>query len=90
MEEIKIACYRFTVRWLFAMKVTPENVLADWLAEEQFWVSSKPFVGLKEVEEMLQLPLSKIGSLLNLLKFEEQKTDEQIIEGPGNKKEVKK
>ena len=50
LEELKVALHRFTVRWLFSMKVTNENVLSDWTAEEQFWINSRPYFESSDIQ----------------------------------------
>ena len=34
---------------LFMMKVSPELVLTDWLAEEYFWPQKQPFFDMEAV-----------------------------------------
>ena len=52
------------------MKVTPDNILSDWVADEQFWEKKIPFFNSKEVERMLGIGLSKMGSLLKRLHYQ--------------------
>ena len=42
------------------------------------------------MEELLQIPLSKMGSLLSILKYEDKVADYEIIDTEASKKEIPK